>query len=76
MRSIMSKSKIAIIFFIISLAAFLFYYLALQPSDIEEKGEATITALVTLFTAIVSLLTSLVSLFLKLIEVKKSSMKG
>ena len=72
----MSKTKIAIIFFIISFAAFLFYYLNLPPSDIEEKGGATITAWISLLTAVVSLLTSIVTLVLKLIEVKKSNMKG
>ena len=72
----MTKNKIIIIFLVISIIAFLIYYLNLPPSDIEEKGGEGITALISLITAIVSLLTSIVTLITKWLEVRQGKNGG
>jgi len=67
----MSKSGTAIFFLSVSIIAFLYYYLNLPPSDIEEYSGGETKGWIALITAIVSLLASILTFASKWLEAKQ-----
>lgn len=64
----MKRYIIALVLFIIAIAAFIYFFTHRVSADIETKGDEGITAMISLATAVVTLATAIVTLVTKLIK--------
>jgi len=67
--------KVSFILLAVALIAFYIYFTNRLPDGVEEKGNETIIALVSLITAILSLLSSIIAFVAAFIELKARKVK-